>query len=356
MRKVTYYLGAGASYNALPIQNELCYKMKKVGMMLLNHLPINYNTKEVESHIKDPNDSVTTLAHDLIYFADRGLQFGTIDTYARKLSIINESLLLARLKTSINAFFIIYQSLSESLHQYLQADSAKFKGQASQIDRRYYSLLSTMLDWHKTEGVNFVKNVQFITWNYDLQLELAFNAFTSLGLNEIDKHFSKLNTPKGTNQQKIIHMNGYSGFGKSKNELDICLIKLNSIDSAEQIRPFVANWGNNHRELMESLSSNIQFAWERTNTEEATNIRIKYAKEFINKTESLIIIGYSFPAFNRQIDTEILKSLSGTSPSILYCDPSATLAKITPVLDQNLIQRVKIINDIESGFIGPDDI
>ncbi|MCC6753778.1 MAG: hypothetical protein IT266_07320 [Saprospiraceae bacterium] len=53
----------------------------------------------------------------------------------------------------------------------------------------------------------------------------------------------------------------------------------------------------------------INFAWEKEDGNKYSEIAIKKAKEILKDTNILIIIGYSFPAYNYQIDKELFNCL-----------------------------------------------
>jgi hypothetical protein len=180
MEKVTYYVGAGASFNSIPIQNELCKKMKAIGLDLIGNTNINYKTKESAIEKQFPDSTWKSIGHDLIYFADRGIEFGTIDTYARKLSLLKKEHSLNRLKSAINTFFCIWQSLNDYMRNAYNHSKSPNEYTLSNIDNRYHSLFSNILEWDDINGIKIQDDVNFISWNYDLQLELAFSAFANI--------------------------------------------------------------------------------------------------------------------------------------------------------------------------------
>jgi hypothetical protein len=68
----------------------------------------------------------------------------------------------------------------------------------------------------------------------------------------------------------------------------------------------------------------ISFAWEdedSSNKNIFINQRITIAREIAAKTEILVVVGYSFPFFNRKIDQEIFKSMKDTLQKIYFQDP-----------------------------------
>lgn len=71
-----------------------------------------------------------------------------------------------------------------------------------------------------------------------------------------------------------------------------------------------------HELLMGALSdklntftnNEIKFAWEET--KETKSVR-NLARQIIRCSEIVVVIGYSFPIFNREIDIEIFKEFKG---------------------------------------------
>ncbi len=54
----------------------------------------------------------------------------------------------------------------------------------------------------------------------------------------------------------------------------------------------------------------LTFAWEKDPVKEGhLNHGIEIAKKFAEQTEVLVIIGYSFPFFNREIDNQIFEAI-----------------------------------------------
>lgn len=75
----------------------------------------------------------------------------------------------------------------------------------------------------------------------------------------------------------------------------------------------------------------LNFAWELDQNDISLK-SIKRAKDIIERTDYLVVIGYSFPNFNRLIDREILKN-SKSLRKIYYQAPSNVV--------ESLSQRIK---------------
>jgi hypothetical protein len=110
----------------------------------------------------------------------------------------------------------------------------------------------------------------------------------------------------------------------------------------------------------EQHESLLSFAWGNTdNTEKElfTSNRLKKAQNIAQETDILVIIGYSFPYFNREVDKEIFKSiLQRNSLQKIYCqDPSAmeVFCKISSgfqtISKSNILKMLKVISSHQNS-------
>jgi len=65
-------------------------------------------------------------------------------------------------------------------------------------------------------------------------------------------------------------------------------------------------------------TSLINYAWDDNSS------KLKEAKRIFEATDILVIIGYSFPTFNRSVDSELLAGLKNNFDKIVYQDPNAS--------------------------------
>jgi hypothetical protein len=358
MANITYYIGAGASFNAFPIQKHLCKCMIEMGEKIMNtgkSNSLSYVEGKANPLAANPGNEIHAIAFDLIYFGYRGLEFGTIDTYARKLSLIRDQQGLKSIKSAINMFFTIWQNLTESmLSQFEFYAKQRDSGELTSIDKRYYSLLSTIIEWKDDSKICLDDNINFISWNYDLQIELAFSRFSNTSLSCLNKNLGFLQSNKVEIKPKIIHLNGYSGY-LNDDTVESILIELGSINSISRIHQLITQYFHSYKKYTNLMSPNINFAWEPIDDTKAFN-KIDAAKEIIKNTTELIIVGYSFPAFNRTIDKEILNELDNKTHEIRihYQDPNASKEKLIPILKPILVEKTNPLKNVDSGFLGPE--
>jgi hypothetical protein len=325
-KNITYFLGAGASANAFPILSELSDNMVAFAGRYSKKSSDFSNLYE-----REKLSNREKLIWDIGYFGKKGIDFGTVDTYARKLSLnLPDSYEeLNRLRLAISNFFTIWQ-YSIDLER-------KISSKHSFIDKRYYSLLATILENDKRGEIILNKNVNFISWNYDLQLELAYCSFMNgqKNLDDVNEVFSFNHLPdKGL---RVCHLNGFHGFHLECSSVDgryeevgINLLNDFKTDTIDKILDKLSSIYDPIDKKNISLEKCISYAWDKTS--EKNNV-ITRASEIMYNTDILIIIGYSFPNFNKLIDKQIFGSLNPDKISkIYYQDPDPNKSVILEMI------------------------
>ncbi|OJW82885.1 MAG: hypothetical protein BGO69_02280 [Bacteroidetes bacterium 46-16] len=305
--KILYYIGAGASANALPLARNVT-KYDATGF------PVGEKSgliRELRQYLED--DKIVNIEEDESVriieklkeesknLAIAAEKFGDVDTYAKLLHLTDKSgKMLQGLKQTISRFFAIKQL-------FLNAH-----------DDRYLSWLVNIM-YRNT----FPENVKVLSWNYDFQIELAHRYF---GQGEDIKRSksgfiyspSLLNyypnldpTFRDFDTLSLIHLNGVAGFAKNDDQYLNSIFQPENVVTREAAISFLAN--SNLYEL-------LHFAWENSGYH---NQLMQYAKKMIVGTTIIVVVGYSFPFFNREVDKEIFKALLDGSQlrKIYYQDP-----------------------------------
>ncbi|GAL00988.1 hypothetical protein JCM19314_214 [Nonlabens ulvanivorans] len=143
-KKITYLFGAGASYNAVPILNSLSDLMIKSGSYLKISAP------QIFGHIKNPIDrngfnNFIKFAENLINLGENAREYGTLDTYAKKLHLNSEVEELKKLKFLVSIFFTIWQGYLHTLFPLKEENENDQRVKFQKIDSRYKSLVSNFL-------------------------------------------------------------------------------------------------------------------------------------------------------------------------------------------------------------------
>ena len=322
-KNITYLLGAGASYKACPILSEQGEKMIELAQTF-------NNLKDDGSFIRNERlEYMERIFEDMDYFGKRAKEFGTIDTYARKL-FLNDDNELSRLKVAVSLFFTVWQLTDDKKFKTLE------KRPNSEIDNRYISLLATILE-KKDNNIVMKENINFVTWNYDLQFEYALKLFN----NNLD--FKVL---LNDSQLQICHLNGYHGFYQtSKNKKDF--LGRTASKNIKDIIDAIAFVSESQDKGTIDITGHINYAWEESDIASKTR---KEAKRIFAQTDILIIIGYSFPSFNKDIDSSLFKELKGEKIEIYYQDPNASkeiFSQLINIKESQIVLR----NNIDYFFL-----
>lgn len=297
---LTYVLGAGASANALPLVKDMYQRIE----IFINHL-----------------DSTGLLNEDekkhLSGLLDQLRNHYTIDTYARKLFLKRSHFEkdLNQLYNLIGAYFIYEQLRKNSGNAmtkflfdrattyYDDSEPSKvYKSVIEGVDYRYDSFFAALLKNDENGGVYLPKNINIISWNYDFQLEVSYLNFLvdSLGLDEIQKNLNIYPNPLNDElavRSSIIKINGTAGFYDDKKMYgELFDFKKDSLDDESmKLLKKILFQKDNYKHLM-------YFAW---NEDTITNKARTYARNILSRTDTLVVIGYSFPYFNRDTDKYI---------------------------------------------------
>lgn len=335
MAKITYLFGAGASFYALPIVKYIPEKLQST-INYLSGTTIELNTDKVinkslgKNRIEEKTlgEILGILVEDLNWLLEKSEAHASIDTFAKKLTIINDRINLTRLKHALSAFFTI-----------IQIDETK--------EKRYDSFFASLLN---SDG-ELPKHVRVLSWNYDFQFEKAYSEYSQAGelktnryrLNVLQKNG---NTSSTNDKFSLVKLNGSCTItGEYKGELyDFCNDVRCDIDpdTWEQIL-------SKYFEVKVSrLKSSLSFAWEEDN--EIIDCALRETKD----TEILVVIGYSFPYFNRDIDRKIIGDMSKLK-KVYFQSPEAEALKDRFSTIRGDEIQLESINDTEQ-FLLPSEL
>lgn len=335
--KISYLLGAGASWHACSILNEQGCKMIELAESYFDKPDMDFEV------IPGSLDEKEKLIWDIGRFGKISLKYGTIDTYAKKLDLNSNRQELLRLKMSVSLFFSIWQILHDN--------PIKKRGEIAfdDVDRRYISLMASILRRESDVKNKIVDNVRFVTWNYDLQIESAFKAF---GLDFLDwESISKdlIFRVDDNNEQEleVCHLNGYHGFFKVGN-IEGNILSDQRSSEVREIVDFIYERLSLQPGSID-FKNHINYAWEKNILANKTR---KEALRIFSTTDILIIIGYSFPNFNKEIDKLLFDKLRGRKTKIYFQDPNASLTFLNQLVDKNQCEVI-CLNDRTDFFFLP---
>lgn len=304
--KITYLLGAGASAKALPTV-KATDSTKGLSQSLRSCAE---KIKSDTSIKKTYREYIEKTSSDMIWLADNSDKFGTPDTFAKYLYLQSKAE-LPRLKNALSLYFTIEQFINEKK------------------DDRALIFLTTVMQI----GNIFPTNIKILNWNYDFQIQLAAEVFheekfylgrTTVHTPPLIGYYPSLgfefnmNHEQSKNEFSLVHLNGLAGFYYNQ-------------DYEANLNYFYNDKPRELNDILEKIiesngktNSLLTFAWEQsTDSAKLLRQRVNFAKRAVEKTDILVIIGYSFPFFNRTVDKQIFESLKtdNTLKKVIYQDP-----------------------------------
>lgn len=315
MAQITYLLGAGASANAIPT------------VKAIENVHSGF-CKELKSFFQSNTDKFTNIGsslhpiqiEDINQMLDQAIQMGTPDLMAKYLVETRNLNWLHWLKNLISAFIVNLEVVQKKL------------------DYRTLAFLTYI----SNDG-QLPENIQIISWNYDRQIESAA------------RKLRYYRAQKGT-------INGFTSWPNFDDGREVTwkpfLVHINGVSGHKYDEKKMALPDANIFEIGSQGDSMISYAWEeKGNRKLFEEERIGILQRLLFDTEILIIIGYSFPFFNRIIDTAIFASCKSKLKKIYFQDPHDDGKRLINLFDLNANTKKNIIpiREVDTYFI-PRDI
>lgn len=349
--KISYLLGAGASFNSVPIWKQQGMTILQLAGKILSQIQEGYSKSydSIDEFNIEGNSYLIKFFERMKFFGEKALEFESIDVYARKLWLLDNTSELKQLKATISVYLDLWENFFFRDFKIGESDESY-----SRLDNRYLSLLSILLEKENSIHPKLSDDINFFSWNYDLQLETAFSKFCSkriddvIELNSIVPYSDLLQNDINENQ-KIFHLNGHRGIFK----LDKDYVETVQHNNLKCWRSYLGQLKNNleeeSRRYENDFSKSINYSWEMKKAQK------NLLKEKFSNTDILVIIGYSFPAFNRALDSELFGCLSSNISEIIFQSPSANKSIIRTLNMEINEDKIKILNSKEdlSSFYVP---
>ena len=337
MSRTIYYIGAGASYGIREKGRIL------EGLPVVKEIPSEFdafksyieNARVPEGDIifqdiyRTRHDDVEQAKSQMLYDIDsvmRGIkEHATIDTYARKLYLTRRHRELEQLKALLCAFFL-WEQLEHK------------------PDGRYDAFLANVLD---SQTLNIPNDISIISWNYDSQIELAFYSYRlNTGLSIFEKNVAGT-WPLLTKNGRIFKVNGSATFVDGE---IVSLIKnYEKTSVAIQIIQFYSNSMADTTSMGVQFKTHLSFAWEDSHNDEKMK---KSLCETTKDTEQVIVVGYSFPFFNREADREIFNGMSNLKKVYVQdVNPDTVIQSLRAVLPETRKIDVIPIKNYEQFYL-----
>ena len=348
-RKVVYWLGAGASRFALPVVEEM--------PQAFDHHIGWLRRKYITTLAKLDFEGYATQIKQLAYYASR---FGTVDTYAKALGLQNDQDGLASLKLHMSLYFLLEQ-LSEDKYPAALREANLYMRDRRQ-DLRYMGWLAVLLE--KVDRLN--QRVNVISWNYDLQVEHALAYYYNLKSPDLQNAldvYGVYPNPHTASKPEVdtpflIHLNGIAGnYSTSEKVSDSLFATLDR----ENDRVFIGKVFERYKKKQEGFNAAMNewftFAWE--NNPVAVKGR-ELALKAMSEASILVVIGYSFPPFNRTIDRQLMRAflpdtVSDSEKRVYLQSPSLTKETFTHLfgIDQRL-PNIEVDNGVLQFYLPPE--
>lgn len=324
MKNTVYYLGAGASIQAIPTIDGLRDRIKDLFEWLKKYLVENLNDYVINTlskTIRENQTVIKTIINDLVWIYEESMTHQTVDTLARRLYLKKEFENLYKLKRGLVTYFYFEQCVGfagkNNNHQLL-------------LDKRYDNLIASIAyrDNH-VDGIKLRNDIKIITWNYDLQVEHTIQNYTNEKINVIKNKYqihpnqNSLNVKSG----KLVDLESFSMFKLNGNAFidrvfqqgrlngitphDININTNSQMSTSDKIGEYLVEFEKLFPEgklRSADVFKYFNFAWEKDEKYPGFENMITNILDVIKNTERLIIVGYSFPFFNAEIDREILSA------------------------------------------------
>lgn len=317
MSKVTYLLGAGASYGSrgilpfaqqpnissddfppergivrgLPVLNEFSNALNQLSGELTSITDFNAERKYIISEVLNNILNVS-------------IEYPTIDTYAKMLYATKRMKEYVKFKEQLSLFFLIWQK-------------------SHKHDLRYDSFIASLID---AESCTFPP-LTILSWNYDMQFEMSYSKYISEG-RALWKIWDQLNVyckSNGTLKYKpdnpfaLIKLNGSAMFHATQQDRyslrytlqDVLWRNYDMASTADEkgfwgdIYEIYDNGQSKNEITIPKYANELSYAWDNFGKEEL----LQKISQRVADCEVLIVIGYSFPYVNREIDRHIVKSM-----------------------------------------------
>jgi hypothetical protein len=301
--QIVYWLGAGASAKALPVVSEMPEALRTQCRRI--------------AHVADGGinypDALRRYDAKLHNLAELSIAYGSLDTYARSLYLLEKRELLADLKLHLSLFFYLETLILPGNQPQYIGYTGYNKGY--DVDPRYMGWFALLLN----DGLKMNARVKVISWNYDCQVELALARYCDAG--GVAQMHDKYSIHPTTGDEQIgaqnfflTHLNGIAGQEKRGDKYypwynslaGFYPDKLNAAFALYDVE------GSKWTTMQQGFIDRMTFAWEKNET---AGTAIDLAEAALRSADVLVVIGYSFPAFNRLIDDCLLGvfSRSGTT-------------------------------------------
>ena len=322
--KITYLFGAGASFGILPIVKEFNEGFVKFAK------DFNLNMTSAEQ----------SLRNEFIKIAEEVKAHSSVDTYARVLFLSGQREKLRMLKFFLSIYFHFQQ---------------RMKG----VNLRYDLFFGAIMGGNSGDP-RLPKNVRILSWNYDSQFELSaakfYKSSTAIESRGRLPIYPKLDGTTMMNyfyEGFLIHkINGSADLQISYDDKVFPGLSIPINDQGStiwtdvEVVKYLKYFSEGGRQSL------FAYSWEENTVMDY--YRAEAIKSVVG-SESLVVVGYSFPTFNRGIDKQILWSVTESLRKIYIQAPKehvdSIIIRVKALLPDRIGAEIVPITDVDEFYI-----
>lgn len=336
MNKITFLFGAGASRKALPIIREIPQKITALIQELNNdEYILDSNSSFDEARIKKTKREVQLeMLEYLSWLADASTEHDSVDTFAKKLFIKRNADELKKLKIALSVFFVCEQAINKP-------------------DTRYDSFFASILK----SLSNLPDNIKILTWNYDYQFELSFSNYNNqddlVSLQDYLGVHSKFFEKSYSRGFRIYKLNGTIGLFENRYQYYHFVNKIKKPFDKNFVEEITKNFA--YAVHLNNLKLSLSFAWENEYLDDGIKVS-EIAADDVKDSTALVVIGYSFPFFNREIDRKIIGSMTNLKRVYFQAPDADTLKERFQAIRDDL-KGIELITKYDTEqFLLPNEL
>lgn len=303
MAKTTYLLGAGASAGdtksvGIPCIVGLEKEMDKVFSFLLQDDPIELDFSVTKGgHPLVSSEEIRQNWHHLHRYREQlkeELQSNiSIDTVAKLYYALEDEKNFLMLKGIMTACFVHWE-------------------RTQKLDHRYNNFWATLMRviQHEQPGIDrfrdFYGEISIVSWNYDKQLEQSLERILAKSPSKYHAAIvSKMFDPQTVTNPSVFKLNGTAGIPAEIRYTGIHQDFPGNTYSQWEWKYWLAAIILFPDRLR--VTKNLCYSWElETNTGKDV---LDLAYHYTSQSETLVVIGYSFPSLNHSVDVRLIEGM-----------------------------------------------
>lgn len=311
MSEITYILGAGASFQSIPLVGTFNNRLLEFAEFVNGLGQVGFVGEQRNKFIQ-ASEAIKNLYEEFS-------SHQSFDTYFKKQFHLGNDNAINQGKRLLNMYFTWEHDRSSIIQITGNLEKNNHFYKRALFDKRYDALIAGLLKPYKNTAETLCK-INFITWNYDLNLLQSIKNFfaPNLSFKEFIQKIEKPNFYWNINDQiSIINVNGHFYSSDYDNFRDLGNLNGRRIIEDKVLDEYFLS------PTMDDDANRIKFAWELNESEQQQ--LLYHINRNVENSQQVVVIGYTFPLYNRIIDSLYMKErlLSAEDKQITIQDPNA---------------------------------